>query len=252
MSIVSNQPRDLWCDPWLNTGYDLVLWSANLAKYFPEINQSTSSYQRAYYLWRISSAVADKYSDYVIDYDNQLLKKPYETITALFSACGFDASNIDHLVSQIESEPTRNWRNYTNECAFEDIENRCEEILASTGILEYIDQGGLEHSGWPHSNSSSNIDELVTHLCSEVSLHRKLVPQYGLIYANLADERHARETERSGAVKQIQALTEWATSADAYAKSKVEEVGQLQADLAAYSNHWVFRLLRHPKKDRKD
>jgi len=41
------------------------------------------------------------------------------------------------------------------------------------------------------------------------------------------------QAERSEAVKQVQALTEWATSADTYAKSKVEEVEQLQAALEA-------------------
>ena len=67
-------------------------------------------------------------------------------------------------------------------------------------------------------------------------------------------ERQAREVERSEAVKQIQALTEWATSADAYAKSKVEEVEQLQREieslkdkLASYQQHWIFSVFPHPK-----
>ena len=66
-------------------------------------------------------------------------------------------------------------------------------------------------------------------------------------------ERHAREVERSEAVKQVQALTEWASSADAYAKSKVEEVEQLQREieslkdkLASYQQHWIFHVFPHP------
>jgi len=43
----------------------------------------------------------------------------------------------------------------------------------------------------------------------------------------------ARQSEQSEAIKQIQALSEWATSADVYAKAKVEEVEGLYVALEA-------------------
>jgi len=69
----------------------------------------------------------------------------------------------------------------------------------------------------------------------------------------LAAERHAREVERGEAIKQVEALTAWATSADGYAKSKVEEVEQLKREIAdlnekltGYRQYWIFKFI--PKR----
>ena len=115
------------------------------------------------------------------------------------------------------------------------------------------------------------VSALKAELASVNSKSSRQDEELSLIREITERERAAREFEGTEAAKQIAALTEWATSADAYSKSLAEEQAKLRAsyeaertarateqaeahkqiitlnhELSAYRSHWIFKLLKHP------
>ncbi|MXS84789.1 glycosyltransferase [Nitrosomonas sp. HPC101] len=74
-------------------------------------------------------------------------------------------------------------------------------------------------------------------------------------WAASADTYAKSKVEEARQLKeQIDALTEWATSADIYAKSKEEEVRQLEGEVGSlkdklelYQRHWIFKVFPQSK-----
>ena len=101
-----------------------------------------------------------------------------------------------------------------------------EGILAEFGVGERQHYSVFDYVRRTATKDISFSDMLVS-MTSDQSV--KASPDF--IYCHY-DQLVSTQSRFRKAVKQVQALTEWASSADAYAKSKVEEVEQLQAALA--------------------
>jgi hypothetical protein len=221
LSIVSGSPRTRWSDPWLNTAYDLIVWSANLAQHCDFIGTRVGhSYGRSYCLWRISAAVADRYSDVVIDYDRDLLGSPWETVANAFTSCGLKCSDLGAVVSTIVLEQSRKWEDWATEVPFEKIEAECELELRSSGILACIMDGGLENNGWPVSKKNQFPTELLNHLCLEVSESRDV----GVMLREAEADRVARG-------KQIESLSAALKKVEADCSARSEQIESLTAML---------------------
>ncbi len=227
LSIVSKTPKEQREEDWLNTGFDLVIWSANLAPHFPALGVDTGhSYARHYLLWRLSTAVGERYADLVIDYDQDLLINPTATIRQLLDVCGLSQGDEKLLAERVLKERTQNWETMSDKVPFLAIEQACEEKLSSSGLLEHIASGGLDTVGWPVYAPTRDSMTIIEKLCIEVSEHRRLVPQFGALSREMESERTARATEQAEAVKQITAL---------------------DLKLTAYTSHWIFNILKHPQ-----
>jgi hypothetical protein len=222
LSIISKSPSSKWYDPWVNTGYDLLVWSANLAQHFNFISTATGhSYARSYCLWKISAAVADKYSDIVIDYDRDLLISPKETIISLFKLCDIQCNDLDSLVSSVVQESSRKWEEWPVEIPFDEIEEKCDIELNLSGILTYIKYGGLENGAWPEAMNNQYPTELLKHLCLEISELRDLYPSFATLSSKLESELKSRDVE--------QAIL-------------IERIGSLDNEIISYKTHWFFRM----------
>jgi O-antigen chain-terminating bifunctional methyltransferase/kinase len=125
-----------------------------------------------------------------------------------------------------------------------------EGILAEFGI------GGQQHySVFNYVRRTATKDISFTDMLVSMTSDQNVEANPEFIYCHydqlVSTQSRLRKAEK--AVKQVQALTEWASSADAYAKSKVEEVEQLQREieslkdkLASYQQHWIFHVFPHP------
>jgi hypothetical protein len=105
-----------------------------------------------------------------------------------------------------------------------------EGILAEFGIAER-----QHYSVFDYVRRTATRDITFSDMLVLMASNQNVEAEPEFIYCHydqlVSTQSRFRKVEK--AVKQIRALTEWATSADAYAKSKVEEVGQLQAALEA-------------------
>jgi len=221
LSIVSGSPRTRWSDPWLNTAYDLIVWSANLAQHCDFIETRVGhSYGRSYCLWRISAAVADRHADVVIDYDIDLLGSPWVTVANVFNFCGLKCSDLGAVVSTIVLDQSRKWEDWVSEVPFDEIEAECELELKASGILAYIMDGGLETSGWPVSTKNQYPTELLNHLCLEVSESRDV----GVMLREAEAGRVARD-------KQIESLSAMLKEAEADCSAQSKQIESLTAML---------------------
>jgi hypothetical protein len=173
----------------------------------------------------------------VIDYDTDFLRSPKETICNVFEVCGVEQRHADDAVAGIVREPTRHWEEWVDRVNFDEIEATCNAEINSSGLLEHIASGKLDSVGWPVAEGQQNFPtELVGRLCVEVSEHRSLVPQLSAAteWATSADAyAKGLGKELEGLRANVNGLTEWATSADTYAKSLLQELEGVRSALEA-------------------
>ena len=105
-----------------------------------------------------------------------------------------------------------------------------EGILAEFGIAEQQHYSVFDYVRRTATKDISFADMLVS-MTSDQNVEAD--PEFICCHYDQLVSAQSRFRKVEKAVKQVQALTEWATSADAYAKSKVEEVEQLRAALEA-------------------
>ncbi len=143
VSIIRNQPSPDVDTPDLNSGYDLITWSANLYPYLPRIGSSeiSSSYERVYLLSRMSEEIAKVYADCRIDFDSEIQRAPEIGLGKLAGIIGVDPGQVQKLRPLLVERKGERWCDYHDETWFSEIENRCDDYLTGTGILEQIRQG---------------------------------------------------------------------------------------------------------------
>ena len=177
LSIISKTPQEERNDDVLNTGFDLAIWSANLAPYFPAIGHNTGhSYARHYLIWKLSSVVAKKYSDLVVDFDNDLMLNPKETIAQMLEIAEIEHENLDDLASAVDQNPSRNWQQYSNEISFSSIEQKCEKLLEKHGLIEHIESLQHHEPVWEVASKDIFPSQVTKALSLEIAKHRKLLP----------------------------------------------------------------------------
>ena len=182
---IYRNPRDNWVSmvrcqsdrevdsPWLNSGYDLVVWSANLAPFLPLLGSDkiTTSYERHYLIWRVCVELGKLHADCVLSFDDDLQRHPEAGLGKLLGLIGMDQRLTDELRPLVVEKKDGAWRKYHDDAWFSDIEIRCDSYLRQMGIAEKIRSKELFsefpldiQSDWP-----AMLNGLVYPLCGEIS-----------------------------------------------------------------------------------
>jgi hypothetical protein len=149
---IYRDPRDQWVslfrnqsaaeidDPYLNSGYDLMVWSANLFPYIPRFGSTDiwSSYERHYLIWRISFELAKLYADCMIDFDKELQDEPEIGLRKLLGTLGLDEASTPGLMDLVARTEKGRWTAYHDSEWFSAAEMRCDRYLEETGFLTQI------------------------------------------------------------------------------------------------------------------
>jgi hypothetical protein len=146
VSMINNQGLTDIDDPFLNTGYDLVIWSANLAPHVPHLGSSeiTSSYERHYLIWRICHELAKIYATCTVSFDDDLQKDPRVGIRKVLDTLGADRGLMEKLLPLVVVKgKLATWRDYHSEAWFAQTEARCDNYLLEAGIIEKISRKEL-------------------------------------------------------------------------------------------------------------
>ena len=141
-------PRDQWysmvksclsqnvISPDINTNYDILLWSIYLSKDFPFLVDSIqSSYERHYYIWRLSNIMGTRCSDISIDYDNEIQLSPEIALNKIKQTIGISGHERD-FISNISPVETGKWETIRPADWFEETENRCDRKLTKLGLVD--------------------------------------------------------------------------------------------------------------------
>jgi len=148
ISMAAKDNADLKVPRWMSV-YQSSAFAANLMFVLPEImgGEDQHAYERAYYLWRISQVVGQKYADLYVDFDREFLAADPALFARLASQTGVP------IPPQVIEEclhrdiPRRSSREDIN-IPFAKIEQRCEAVLERRGLLKAI-QAGILNSHWP-------------------------------------------------------------------------------------------------------
>ena len=206
VSIIRNQPSPDVDAPELNSGYDLVTWSANLYPYLPRIGSSeiSSSYERVYLLSRMSEEIAKVYADCRIDFDREIQHAPEIGLEKLAGIVEVDPEQVMKLRPLLVERQVGGWRDYHDEAFFSEIEARCDDYLAGSGILEQIQQGTVfaePASAIPPDKANGVIYPLVSEIARCRSALLQTVSRLNIDLAN-AQSHSVRLGEELGKVEQ--------------------------------------------------
>ncbi len=187
---IYRNPRDQWVsmmrnqgatdidDPFLNTGYDLVIWSANLAPHVPLLGSAeiASSYERHYLIWRICHELSRIYATCTVSFDDEVQKNPEAGIRKVLDTLGADRGLTEKLLPLVVKKELGAWQNYHSEAWFAQIEARCDNYLLETGIIEKLRQKKLfdECAGNFAKSSFDIMQGLVYPLCRTISTCRSV------------------------------------------------------------------------------
>lgn len=139
-SSIQKAPSDHWEDPHYDH-FNALKWSGLLSPVFPLLVSSSikHSYERSYYLWRISKLLGETYADRSISYED-LISHPKKTVQEILSFSGLDESLNQSIVSKIFPASKNKWKNHFDEENLISMEERCEEKLKDSGILQALSE----------------------------------------------------------------------------------------------------------------
>lgn len=183
---LNRNPRAVWAsvartvseeerkNPWMNSGFDILLWAADAARVMPELFHDTvdSSYGRHYLLWRLADSLARRYADIVIDYESDLLARPEATLERIMATAGLDTAGLPSGVyGIIERRSDEEWKAFGDEVDFQGVEQACDRLFEHSGLPERIANGEID-SSWPDRFDEldySTIQNVLNELSTEVS-----------------------------------------------------------------------------------
>jgi hypothetical protein len=208
VSIVRDQPASEIDSPGLNSGYDLVVWSANLAPYVPLLasGQLASSYQRHYLIWKLCGEFGQRYADCTISFDHELQQAPDAGIGKLLDLIGAGPELIPRLRELLVERKGGAWRQYHDDGWFEDIETRCDRYLEESGILESLRSGRLFGETPPAAQCDwgEMLDGLIYPLCGEISRCRSVLVENLSGMRTALDHAHAYTGQLEQELKKLE------------------------------------------------
>lgn len=139
-SMTRHLDREGADDPKRGHVYDLLEWSVALADSFPFLANPAigSLYERHYYLWKLSYLMGHRCSDLSLSYDMHFQDDQHAGLNKLSGAGYLDPNQIDSLIDLIQPEEPGLWAKIHPQSWFQDIENRCEQILDELGLNAYF------------------------------------------------------------------------------------------------------------------
>lgn len=145
-SIVSKTPEELRTNANLNTGYDLVVWSASLGSAMPWLisKDIRNSYERAYFLWKASTWYLSKYCDILIDYDRDVIDKP-ELFIEKFS----EATDVpgNGWLNEISVANNKKWKAYEKVIDFDSSEKYVDQVISGLDFEKFTGTDVLKKYG---------------------------------------------------------------------------------------------------------
>ena len=139
-SMVRHLPADQWDEPNLADAYDLLQWSSDLAPHLPFLFDAdvTTSYARAYYLWRLSRLAGDRVADHVVAFNAGIQDAPDATLRELVGAGLLRASDVEAARQCIVPTRTGQWAEHRSAPWCEAIEQTCERKLQALGLVDHF------------------------------------------------------------------------------------------------------------------
>jgi hypothetical protein len=102
-----------------------------------------TSYHRHYLIWKLSKIAGINNSDISIDFDNELISSPAETIRKMLQVSGIDA-DVNRLSSLVVKPETGKWRRVREEGWFEKAEAECDDLLEKLSLVRYFGRKPIE------------------------------------------------------------------------------------------------------------
>lgn len=139
ISLARNLSPETWEDPFENTSYDLLVWSASLLGEMPFLanRKVSSSYHRHYLLWRLSRIMGERCSEVSLGFEDLVgfREKDLEGFFQDLGLEGIDAASLRELVRPPGKE---RWKGLVGEDWFEQKEQECEECLTTLGLSQWF------------------------------------------------------------------------------------------------------------------
>jgi len=138
LSMVRTLPISEWDHPLSEDPYDLLLWSVSLSPQFPFLtaDRIANSYERHYYLWRLSSLAGRRGADCTVDYDLDLQQEPSRGLAKLAELAPALTPHLEQALGLIHQHEPARWKRFRDAKWFEEIETRCETELEDLGLVE--------------------------------------------------------------------------------------------------------------------
>jgi len=154
LSMAAREDPKLRDTRWLSV-YQSNAFAANLLLSLPEVMESPSQhpYERAYYLWRISQALGEKYANLNVNFDADLLTGDPNLFIRLAELTGVTIPPEVLAASLCREIPPRA-QAPTEKAAMAKMEQRCEAVLERRGLLQAIQNGAIE-TAWPQAQDLS-------------------------------------------------------------------------------------------------
>jgi len=217
LSIVKEQPKTLQKSVWLNTGYDLLIWSANLLPYLPNtvFSKIRHSYDRHYILWKISYALGRHYADHRISLDNELHRDTKNGIKKILEAAKLDLHAEDFSAMVTKSQKYKISKSQSD--WFKESESHCNKLLEDSGLLKTIEEDKIFSPETVLNQELSDVlNDSIYPVCHEISMHRRNAILSSGEYNN---ERISRNIEYQNEKEHSAALIKLIEEAEKYAKS---------------------------------
>jgi len=193
ISMAAKDNADLKVPRWLSV-YQGSTFAANLMFYLPEImgGDGQHSYERAYYLWRISQVIGQKYADLYVDFDREFLTADPALFARLTSLTGIPIPPAV-IAEYLRRDIPRRASAVNINVPFVKIEQRCEAVLERRGLLQAIKDDVL-YDHWPLAPdlTTAQITEAVDSLSLATSREQQHTQE---VDAALADARRCLQEE---------------------------------------------------------
>ena len=139
-SMVRDLPHERRKDPYENTNYELMTWSCSLSLTFPFLFSShiKTSYHRHYMLWKLSKLMGERLSDLSIDFDDEMMLNPAETIRRLLELAEIKGADVSKLLNLVVPPEKGMWRQIEPEHWFESAEEECDLLIEDLGLDKYF------------------------------------------------------------------------------------------------------------------
>jgi hypothetical protein len=151
--------------------FQTEVFAASLMFCLPELMSPATecSYERAYYLWRVSHAMGQKYADLCVDFDHEFRPENDKLLAKIgrLARVPIPRRSMETLVS---GQITRRENELGAGVPFAEIEERCEAVLERRGLLRAIRDGAVDEA-WPVARDCpvENIREAVDGLSLEIA-----------------------------------------------------------------------------------
>lgn len=171
-STVRHLPPERIDDPGEDDMYDQLQWSASLCRELPFLAGAsiTTSYQRIYYLWKLSLLMGRQWSDVSISFDDDIVGKPKRGIGMLVEAGLLETDLAEAALDLVQPIDRLSWRILHEESWYESIEAECEATLEELGLNTWFGRRPLREIRELHQSAWQRCEGTVSRAITDQTL----------------------------------------------------------------------------------